>query len=43
MKTEILNRIIYRLFRSLNSQNSEKTNQSIFRAVSDCENLKNNG
>lgn len=40
MKTEILNRIIYRLLESINIDNNDKTNCATFNSVADCEKLK---
>ena len=40
MKKELLDRIIYRLFQSVNIENTERVNIATFTAVADCENLK---
>lgn len=40
MKKELLDRIIYRLFESVNIENSERVNIATFTAVADCEQLK---
>ena len=40
MKTEILDRIIYRLLESINIDNNDKTNCATFNSVADCEKLK---
>ena len=40
MKNELLDRIIYRLFQSLSSDNSEKVNIATFLSVACCEILK---